>query len=90
MSLEKITFVEFIFFYTRLLFHMNCDYIMPFVIVRCNAVLFDAPAFGFRYPLEDIDIKICPDGKIYYTDATGLTNEIQTVMTVNVGQTQGR
>jgi len=47
-------------------------------------------AFGFRYPLDYIDTKVGPDGRIFYTDPAGQLQEIQTVMTVNVGQTQGR
>lgn len=47
-------------------------------------------AYGFRYPLEFIETKIGADGRIYYTNAAGVTSEITTVMTVNVGQTQGR
>ena len=47
-------------------------------------------AYGYRYPLEYIDTKMSADGRIYYTDPLGKSNEITTVMTVNVGQTQGR
>jgi hypothetical protein len=47
-------------------------------------------AYGFRYPLDYIETKIGPDGRIFYTDPAGQLQEIQTVMTVNVGQTQGR
>jgi len=46
--------------------------------------------YGYRYPLDYIDTKLGPDGRIYYTDPGGVVQEIQTVMTVNVGQTQGR
>ena len=47
-------------------------------------------AYGYRYPLEYIETKVGGDGKIYYTTPAGQTIEITTVMTVNVGQTQGR
>ena len=47
-------------------------------------------AYGYRYPLEYIDTKMGADGRIFYTTAMGEQAEITTVMTVNVGQTQGR
>lgn len=47
-------------------------------------------AYGYRYPLEYIDTKMGADGQIYYNDPIRGTTAITTVMTVNVGQTQGR
>ena len=47
-------------------------------------------AFGFRYPLELLKTREGPNNTIWWTGPDGKENLIQTVMTVNVGQTQGR
>lgn len=47
-------------------------------------------AFGIRYPLQLIDTREGPNGEIIYQDLAGAKHVITTVMTVNVGQTQGR
>lgn len=47
-------------------------------------------AFGYRYPLELMKTREGPNNTIWWTGPDGKDNLIQTVMTVNVGQTQGR
>jgi hypothetical protein len=47
-------------------------------------------AFGYRYPLELIKTREGPNNTIWYTGPDGKENLVQAVMTVNVGQTQGR
>jgi hypothetical protein len=47
-------------------------------------------AFGYRYPLQFIETRETPSGDIVYRSPDGRDMILQTVMTVNVGQTQGR
>lgn len=47
-------------------------------------------AFGFRYPLQYLETRETPSGDIIYRDIDGRDKIVQAVMTVNVGQTQGR
>jgi|SRR5687767_3047045 len=47
-------------------------------------------AYGFRYPLRYLETRETPAGEIVFRDVDGRDKIVQAVMTVNVGQTQGR
>lgn len=47
-------------------------------------------AYGVRYPLQYMETRELPSGEIIYRDVDGRDKIVQAVMTVNVGQTQGR
>ena len=55
-----------------------------------NKPVANIAAFGIRYPLQLIETREGANGEIFYTDQLGRKNLITTVMTVNVGATQGR
>lgn len=55
-----------------------------------NKPVANIAAFGIRYPLQLIETREGANGEIFYTDPAGRRNLITTVMTVNVGATQGR